>query len=227
MTVEPNARNRGDSQEAPAINQPRDVPRHVDVIGAEASRTSPLRWALVLLPLMLAILGGVYLLGVWVVSLQRAAGERHAEAQRPVLPQESARRPPTESSGVDAREISFDVAIVLGLLAKADPAQGAFVFKMCAACHTDDRTGPHKVGPNLWGIVGYPKAALPGFAYSQALRAKGGVWSYRELALYMHNPRTSVPGTSMAFAGITSNERMANLIAYMRTRADKPAQLPR
>ena len=227
MTVESNARNRGDAHEAPAIDQPRDAPRHVDVIGAEPSRTSPSRWVLVLMPLMLAILGGVYLMGVWVMSLQRAAEDRHAQAQRPVLPQESARRPPADSGGVDARDGGFDVNIVLGLLAKADPKEGATVFKMCAACHTDDRTGPHRVGPNLWGIVGYPKAALPGFPYSQALRAKGGVWSYRELALYMHNPRASVPGTSMAFAGITSNERMANLLAYMRTRADKPALLPK
>lgn len=210
-----------------SVDQPRDTPRHVDVIGGEPSGFSPLRWVLVIVPLLLVILGGIYLASLWTASLQRAPEQRRAKEQRPVAPQQDVRRAPTESSGVDARDSEFDVAVVLGLLAKADPKEGATVFKMCAACHTDERNGPHRVGPNLWGIVSYPKAALPGFAYSQALRAKGGIWSYRELAEYMHNPRTSVPGTSMAFAGIRNNERMANLLAYMRTRADKPAPLPR
>jgi cytochrome c len=116
---------------------------------------------------------------------------------------------------------------VLGLLAKADPKEGASVFKMCAACHGDEKDGPHKVGNNLWNIVGSPKAARPDYRYSQALGARGGTWSYRELAEYLYNPRTSVPGTSMAFAGIRDNQRMANLLAYMRTRADKPMPLPR
>ena len=160
-------------------------------------------------------------------SLQRAPEQRRAKEQRPVAPQQGVRRAPTESSGVDARDSEFDIGVVLGLLAKADPKEGATVFKMCAACHGDEKDGPHKVGNNLWNIVGSPKAARPDYRYSQALRAKGGTWSYRELAEYMHNPRTSVPGTSMAFAGIRDNERMANLIAYMRTRADKPMPLPR
>jgi cytochrome c len=97
---------------------------------------------------------------------------------------------------------------------------------MCAACHTDDKGGPHGLGSNLWNVVGSPKAARPEFRYSQALRAKGGIWSYRELAEYLHDPRASVPGTSMAFVGIKDNDRMASLIAYMRTRADRPVPLP-
>jgi cytochrome c len=112
------------------------------------------------------------------------------------------------------------------LLARADPNAGASVYKMCAVCHTDERGAPHKVGNNLWNIIGSPKAARPDYRYSQALRAKGGTWTYRDLAQYLHNPRASVPGTSMAFAGIIDNQRMANLLAYMRTRADRPAPLP-
>jgi cytochrome c len=200
---------------------------HEGMHGAQPSNSSPLRWVLVIVPLMLVILGGLYLAGLWTASLQRAPEQRRAKEQRPVAPQQGVRRAPTESSGVDARDSEFDIGVVLGLLPKADPKEGATVFKMCAVCHTDERNGPHKVGSNLWNIVGSPKAALPGFAYSQALRAKGGTWSYRELAQYLHNPRTSVQGTSMAFAGIRNNERMANLLAYMRMRADKPAPLPK
>jgi cytochrome c len=213
------------TQQGPATA--RDTVRHVDVIGAAPSGFSPLRWLLVVVPLTLVVLGGIYLAGLWTASLQRAPEQRRAKVQRPVAPQPDVRRAPTESSGVDARENGFDAAIVLGLLAKADPREGASVFRMCAPCHADEKDSPHKVGNNLWNVVGSPKAARPDYRYSQALRAKGGTWSYRELAEYLHNPRTSVPGTSMAFAGIRDNQRMANLLAYMRTRADKPMPLPR
>lgn len=213
--------------QAGAIAEQEQAAPHAQVIGTGPARNGPLRWVLVVVPLLLIVVGGVHLLGVWTTSLQRAPEARRVEKQRPVAPQRDARRAPTESSGVDAQESGFDAGIVLGLLAKADSGAGAAVFKMCAACHADEKNGPHKVGNNLWGIVGSPKAARPDYRYSQALRAKGGTWSYRELAEYLHNPRTSVPGTSMAFAGIRNNERMANLLAYMRTRADKPMPLPK
>lgn len=210
-----------------AVAEQGKAARHAQVIGAGPTPNGPLRWVLVIVPLLLVIVGGVYLLGLWTTSLQRVPEQRRAKEQRPVAPRQDARRAPTESSGVDAQESGFDAGIVLGLLAKGDPGAGAAVFKMCAACHSDEKNGPHKVGNNLWNIVGSPKAAHPDYRYSQALRAKGGTWSYRELAEYLHNPRTSVPGTSMAFAGIRDNQRMANLLAYMRTRADKPAPLPK
>ena len=71
-----------------------------------------------------------------------------------------------------------------------------------------------------------PKAAHSDFRYSAALRAKGGTWSYLELAEYLHNPRTFAPGTSMFFAGMRDNQRIADLIAYLRTLADNTAPLP-
>jgi len=227
MSGESSQQGQAGAHKEHSVGQPRDTPRHVAVIGGVPSGFSPLRWVLVIVPLMLVVLGGIYLAGLWTASLQRAPEQRRAKEQRPVVPQQGVRRAPTESSGVDAQDSGFDAGIVLRLLAKADPKEGATVFKMCAACHGDEKDGPHKVGNNLWNIVGSPKAARPDYRYSQALRAKGGTWSYRELAEYLHNPRTSVPGTSMAFAGIRNNERMANLLAYMRTRADKPVPLPR
>jgi len=210
-----------------AIAERGKTARHAQVIGTGPVHNGPLRWVLVIVPLLLVVVGGIYLASMWMASLQRVPEQRRAKEQRPVAPRPDARRAPTESSGVDAQESGFDAGIVLGLLAKADPGAGAAVFRMCAACHSDEKNGPHKVGNNLWNIVGSPKAAHPDYRYSQALKAKGGTWSYRELAEYLHNPRTSVPGTSMAFAGIRNNERMAHLLAYMRTRADKPAPLPK
>ena len=116
---------------------------------------------------------------------------------------------------------------VLGLLAKADPEDGARAFRMCSACHAEEKGAPARLGPNLWGVVGRRMADDRAFAYSVALTAKGGTWGYAELVAYLHNPRGLVPGTSMAFAGIQDELRMANLIAYMRTLSDDPMPLPK
>lgn len=116
---------------------------------------------------------------------------------------------------------------VAPLLAAADPLKGQQIAKVCAACHTFDKGGPNRVGPNLWGVVNASRAHLgDGFAYSAAMKAAGGTWSYEELNAYLAKPRQSIPGNKMAFAGLNKPEDRANVIAYLRTLADSPAPLP-
>ena len=67
--------------------------------------------------------------------------------------------------------------------------------------------GPNKVGPNLWGVVGRPKASHEGFNYSDAMKAKGGNWTPEDLASFVHGPKTFVPGTKMLFPGIAGRHR--------------------
>ncbi|MAZ16393.1 MAG: cytochrome c family protein [Ahrensia sp.] len=115
------------------------------------------------------------------------------------------------------------------LLADADIAAGENVFKKCQACHTDDKGGANKVGPNLWGVVNRPVASHEGFKYSSALIAfaEGGtVWDYEHLNAFTHKPKDLVPGTAMGFAGLKKVEDRANLVAYLRTMADTPEPLP-
>jgi cytochrome c len=123
----------------------------------------------------------------------------------------------------------FDAKAVVAQVASAKPDDGAAIFKKCAACHVVKKDAPSGAAPNLWGIVNRPKASQPDFAakYSDAMKAKGGDWTYENLAQFIHQPKGYVAGTKMAFAGIKDPAEIANVIAYLRTLADAPAPLPK
>ncbi|MBB4040540.1 cytochrome c [Microvirga flocculans] len=112
------------------------------------------------------------------------------------------------------------------LLAKADPAKGQAQARKCASCHTFEKGGPNKVGPNLYGVVGRPAASHEGFNYSAGMKAHGGNWTYEALDAFIHNPKQAAPGTIMAFAGLAGAQDRADLLAYLRTLSDNPVAFP-
>ncbi|CAN7578967.1 c-type cytochrome [Neorhizobium sp. LjRoot104] len=116
------------------------------------------------------------------------------------------------------------------LLAKADAKAGETAFKKCQSCHSGEKGGPNKVGPDLWGIVDRPVAGHEGFSYSAGMKefSKAGAehWTFDNLNHFLTAPKAFVKGTAMGFAGLKNDGERANLIAYLRTLADSPVPLP-
>jgi len=113
------------------------------------------------------------------------------------------------------------------LLGGADPAAGEKIAKKCKGCHTLQKGGANRVGPNLYGVLGREIASFAGFKYSDALQAKSGeTWGYDNINAFLTSPKTWAPGTKMGFAGIKKLEDRAALLAYLRQQNDNPPPLP-
>jgi cytochrome c len=114
------------------------------------------------------------------------------------------------------------------LLAKASVEKGQATAKQCQACHTFEKGGPNRVGPNLWNIVGDERGKdRGGFNFSAAMKAKGGKWTYEELNKFLEAPREYISGTAMTFAGIKNNQQRADVIDFLHTLSDNPLPLPK
>jgi cytochrome c len=128
-----------------------------------------------------------------------------------------------------SRELERPDASLSALLAKADPEAGQETAKLCAICHTWNKGGGTRVGPNLYGVVGRDIAKDPGFSYSPALQQKGGRWSFNEIFNWIADPQEWVPGNNMykmGFAGLKDPQQRANLIAFLSKQSDNPIPLP-
>jgi cytochrome c2 len=101
-------------------------------------------------------------------------------------------------------------------LAQGDPAEGEKVFNSkCKACHAVDEP-QNKVGPHLVGVFGRKAGSVEGFRYSPALKESGITWNEQTIAEYVADPRGYIKGNRMAFAGLKSEQEIADLIAYLK-----------
>lgn len=129
------------------------------------------------------------------------------------------------------RVVTVRAALALALLASAagvlravadsgDAARGERVFQRCFACHSVDPDEKAKLqGPSLYRVLERPAAAVAGFEYSPAMRAKaaaGLVWTEAMLDRYVADPEGVVPGTQMSIPGLPEERERADLIAYLR-----------
>ena len=120
-----------------------------------------------------------------------------------------------QQEGAPAQDVGATSEAATEAPAATAAISGEKSFAKCAACHKVEKGAPNGVGPNLHGIVGKAVASVDGFAYSAAMKAKGGVWDEATLDAYLENPRKLVPGTKMAFAGINNADERKALIGWL------------
>jgi cytochrome c len=133
---------------------------------------------------------------------------------------------PQKTAGGGGKEGGAAASGALALLASADAAKGEQVAKKCGACHSFEKGGPAKMGPNLFGVVGAKHAHVEGFGYSDAMKKSEGDWDFASLDKWLENPKGYIPGTTMAFAGIKNPEERANLLVYLNKNSEAPKPLP-
>jgi cytochrome c len=163
------------------------------------------------------IAGWLLFSGIVALGLN-AVRERVFEANKPERPETMGY--PIEGVVEEGAEAGPDLGT---LLAAADPAAGQKVFAKCSSCHTIDQGGANGIGPDLWGTVGEPIGmGKAGFAFSGVLSGHGGNWTYENLDQWLKSPNGFAPGTKMTFAGLSSPEDRANVIAYLKQNGGGP-----
>jgi len=126
--------------------------------------------------------------------------------------------PAAAESAAASSAAPAELAPIEPKLAGANADAGKALFqKQCFTCHTTDKGGANKVGPNLWAVIGRKKAGHDGFSYSSALQAKGGNWSVEDINHMIFKPTAYVRGTKMAFAGLGKEQERADVIAFLKT----------
>jgi cytochrome c len=101
--------------------------------------------------------------------------------------------------------------------ADGDDVAGRAIFqRTCQNCHSVE-IGVNKVGPSLWNVVRRQAAAVPDFAYSEAMKSNKTPWTPSSLDAYLADPRGDVHGVKMFFKGLPDRKDRADVIAYLQT----------
>ena len=93
---------------------------------------------------------------------------------------------------------------------------GGRLYILCDACHSLGKGEAHKTGPNLHGLFGKEAGTAEGFAYSDAIKNSGIIWDEQHLKNWLSDPDGYIPGTAMAFIGISDEEKQNALISYLK-----------
>jgi cytochrome c len=112
-----------------------------------------------------------------------------------------------------------EVAVPIGnMMAAADMSKGEAIFKKCVACHTIASGGANGIGPNLYAILGDEIGhGRNGYAFSEALKSKGGTWTFEAMNEWLANPKKYAPGNKMTFAGLGNPEDRAAVLLYLNS----------
>ena len=131
----------------------------------------------------------------------------------------------TTVASTTSSEASSETGNIMAIFASTSAAEGAKVFKKCAACHSIAEGGKNKIGPALWGVIGRQAGSLPDYKYSKAMAAHGKKWSFEEMNGFLIKPKDWIKGTKMSYAGLKSEKERAAVILYMNENTNSPLPL--
>ena len=115
---------------------------------------------------------------------------------------------------------------IAALMALGDVNSGEKIFKKCAACHSINKGGAHKIGPALYNVVGRKIGGEAEYKYSKALVKYDKDWNFEELNGFLLKPSKWIKGTKMAYAGLRKEKDRASVIKYLNQNSDNPLPLP-
>ncbi len=123
---------------------------------------------------------------------------------------------PGPSSSLEGPQAKALLASLPAPYDHADLKNGEAHFSLCRSCHTIIKGGANMTGPNLYGVFGRKAASKPDYAYSEALRQKGLVWTAETLNHWLEGPQAFVPGAKMSFVGIKDDADRRDVIGYLK-----------
>ena len=108
------------------------------------------------------------------------------------------------------------ILLSTGTVKAQDAAAGEKVFAQCRACHQVGETAKNAVGPVLNGLFGRKSGTVEGYTYSPANKNSGITWDEAIFRDYIKDPRAKIPGTKMIYAGLKDEQRITDLVAYLK-----------
>ena len=128
----------------------------------------------------------------------------------------------TSVSSTESSAEAEESGNIMAIFTSTSAADGAKIFKKCAACHSIAQGGGNKIGPALWGVVGRKSGTISDYKYSKAMAAHGKIWTFDEMNGFLIKPKNWVKGTKMSFAGLKNETERAAVILYMNENSGNP-----
>ena len=126
------------------------------------------------------------------------------------------------TASAETSSTNSETGNIMALFASTSAAEGAKVFKKCAACHSIAEGGANKIGPALWGVLGRSAGSHPDYKYSKAMATYGKKWSFEEMNGFLLKPKDWIKGTKMSYSGLKKAKERAAVILYMNENTNNP-----
>ena len=171
------------------------------------------------------IIAAVLLVALLVIGIGKVS-DMIFYVEKPEKPGYAVEVEQVSSGSASTKDVVEKVVDIAALMALGDVASGEKIFKKCAACHSINKGGKHKIGPALYNIVGRKVGAVEDYKYSKALIAYEKDWTFEELNGFLIKPAKHIKGTKMAYAGLRKEADRASVIKYLNENSDNPLPLP-